>query len=144
MMYSSNEYELGGCVLQPHELEFHAVRAQGPGGQHVNKVSSAIHLRFDVTASSLPDDVKERLLRCHDHRINKQGVIVIKAQRYRTREKNRQDAIQRLDEIISSASRKRKTRKLTRPGRAARLKLREHKIHRSRTKELRRRIKHYS
>ncbi len=119
------------------------MRAQGPGGQNVNKVSSAIHLRFDIRSSSLPDEVKQRLIDCHNHRINKDGVVVIKAQRFRTREKNRQDALQRLEDLINSSSQTRKARKATKPSRAAKHKRLEDKSQRGRTKALRGRLRDY-
>src|SRR5690606_28523876 len=94
--------------LDEQELEFMAIRAQGAGGQNVNKVSSAIHLRFDIRASSLLEHCKERLLQYRDHRISKDGVIVIKAQRHRTQEQNREDAIARLVELIQARSAERR------------------------------------
>ena len=105
-------------TLDEDELEFMPIRAQGAGGQNVNKVSSAIHLRFDVAASSLPAFYKERLLQYRDQRISKDGVIVIKAQRHRTQELNREDAIARLVELIQTATRVDKPRRPTRPTRS--------------------------
>jgi len=105
--------------IPEEEMEFHAIRAQGAGGQNVNKVSSAIHLRFDIQASSLPDACKQNLLGLRDQRISNEGVIIIKAQRFRTQEKNREDALERLSELIRSALQTRKPRKPTRPGKAA-------------------------
>lgn len=97
------------------EIQFQAIRAQGAGGQNVNKVSSAIHLRFDIDASSLPDNCKDNLKKLRDHRINSDGIIVIKAQRFRSLEKNRADALDRLRELVQAASAVRKRRKATRP-----------------------------
>lgn len=102
-----------------HEIDFNAIRAQGAGGQNVNKVSSAIHLRFDVKASSLPDDVKLLVLALRDRRMNAEGVIVIKAQRFRTQEKNREDAIKRLQALVDAACDVAPARLATRVPRAA-------------------------
>ena len=101
------------------QIEFSAIRASGPGGQHVNKVSSAIHLRFDVRASSLPEAVKLKLLRVSDARINTDGVIVIKAQKFRSQEKNRIEGLERLDELVQKAQHVQKARRKTRPSKSS-------------------------
>lgn len=106
--------------VPPEEVTLTAIRAQGAGGQNVNKVSSAIHLRFDVPASSLPEELKARLLALPDHRINKEGVLVIKAQQQRTQEMNRFDALMRLHELVNSLAVAPIQRKATRPTRASR------------------------
>ena len=102
-------------VIPESEVDISAIRAQGAGGQNVNKVSSAVHLRFDIRASSLPGDVKERLLCLRDSRITDEGVLILKAQQHRTQEQNRQDALERLHAIVNSVAQPPKTRRATKP-----------------------------
>ena len=119
------------------EVEFSAIRAQGAGGQNVNKVSSAIHLRFDIPASSLPDGVKERLLALRDSRITDAGVLVLKAQQHRTQEMNRADALARLNEVVNSVAVPPRVRRATKPTYGSKQRRLEGKSQRSETKNLR-------
>ena len=123
--------------LNDHEVDISAIRAQGAGGQNVNKVSSAIHLRFDINASSLSAPQKERLLASNDNRISKEGVFVLKAQQFRTQERNKADAIERLQQFIIQATYISKNRKPTRPSRNAKRKRVDKKTQRGKTKALR-------
>lgn len=123
--------------LDDDEVEMSAIRSQGAGGQNVNKVSSAIHLRFDINASSLSDFHKQRLLESKDSRITKDGVLIIKAQQFRTQEKNKLDAFQRLQQFIIDATHINKARRPTKPSKNARRKRVEQKKQRSQTKVLR-------
>ena len=124
-------------MIPENELQISAIRAQGAGGQNVNKVASAVALSFDIDASSLPLEVKERLRKLNDHRITAEGLVVIKAQRYRSFEMNRSDAIARLEALIEKVKQVPKKRRPTKPGKAAKAKRMDSKTKRGQTKSLR-------
>lgn len=133
----SSALTLHACTLDEREVAFSAIRAQGAGGQHVNKVSSAIHARFDIRASSLPDEVKARLLALSDHRITAEGVVVLKAQVHRSQDMNRADALARLQALVDSVAQPPRLRKATRPTLASRQRRLQGKAQRAQVKRLR-------
>jgi ribosome-associated protein len=135
--------QIRNLIIPDEEIELSAVRSSGPGGQNVNKVSTAIQLRFDVASSSLPEAIKQRLLSARDTRLSSTGVLIIKSQQTRSQARNREIALQRLREFIESAFIVRKKRVPTRPGKAARQKRMDDKSHRGDVKRARQKLEDY-
>lgn len=130
----------GNIYLDEREIDFSMIRAQGAGGQNVNKVSSAVHLRYDVAASSLPPEIKEALLAASDRRISKDGMVIIKSQSYRSQDKNRAEALERLVDLVRGVSVPTKPRKATRPTRSSQQRRVQRKVLHGKAKQLRGRV----